>query len=61
MGQWKLSLKEQMRNNQTSRHMGTRDLNYSMFSGMNERERKINKAELEQMYSAYKEGKFELP
>lgn len=32
-----------------------------MFSGMNEREKQLNKAELEQMYKAYKEGIFELP
>jgi hypothetical protein len=32
-----------------------------MFSGMNDRERQLNKAELEQMYIAYREGKFELP
>ena len=37
-GQWKSTLQEQMRNN-TSRHQGKKDLNYSLFSGMNERER----------------------
>ena len=45
-GQWKSTLQEQMRNN-TSRHQGKKDLNYSLFSGMNERERQLNKAELE--------------
>jgi hypothetical protein len=34
--------------------MGKKDLNFSLFSGMNERERQLNKSELEQMYKAYK-------
>lgn len=34
----------------SKRHMGKRDLNFSMFQGMNERERALNKAELDEMY-----------
>lgn len=45
----KSQLQDQIRLN-TKRHMGKGDLNFSAFNGMNERERQLNKGELEQMY-----------
>jgi hypothetical protein len=46
-------LKEQLQNQirlNTKRTMGKKDLNIAMFAGMNERERMLNKGELERMY-----------
>lgn len=43
-----------MRNN-SNRNFGKKDLNYSALEGMNERERLLNKSELEEIYAMYKE------
>lgn len=43
----------------SKRTMGKKDTNFALFNGMNERERLLNKSELEQMYQAF-EG-IELP
>eukprot|EP00347_Sterkiella_histriomuscorum_P017157 403350450 len=50
----KQQLKDQMKQNYTlKKHNGKGDLNYSALNGMNERERALNKKQLEEMYKVY--------